>query len=130
MDALILTRSDGSKLELKSGGDDVVLMFLSRRSPPSQALLEAARQVAGTAVGARFIAVFEDRDADAPEKTLSGFEVARDPEKSLAQRYQVSMLPTVIALDRQFRVVLREEGFSILTAGRLAGALAAGGKQP
>jgi len=129
-DALVLKRSDGSTLELKGGADRVVLAFVSRRSPPCRSLLEELRSAAAALSGVNLVAAFVDRDPESPAPAVAGLEVVFDPEKSAAARYRVSVLPTVVVLDRQLSVVFREEGFSPRTAGRLAGALMAGGKQP
>lgn len=126
----MLTRFDGSKLELKGGDATVVLAFVSRRSPPCRPLLAGLGETAAAAGRVRFVAVVEDRDAEPLDPLPAGFAVVRDTDKSLAARYQVSILPTVVVLDRQLGVAFREEGFGLRTAGRLAGALAAGGKQP
>lgn len=123
-DALVLTRPDDTKLELKGRDDAVVLAFVSRRSPPCRPLLDELARITPAASGVRLVAVVVDRNPEPADAALPGFEVVLDPEKSAAERYQVSVLPTVVVLDRRLNVRRREEGFSPRTADRLAAALA------
>ncbi|MEO0082361.1 MAG: TlpA disulfide reductase family protein [candidate division WOR-3 bacterium] len=104
-----LRRPDGTNLEFPSRPDKpVLLLFFASWASPCVPMLDALSLFGGRA---RVVAVSCDTE---PAKLLNRdrVEVAVSPGMSVARRFGVTVLPTVVLLDRLGQQVGRFEGYS------------------
>ncbi|MEO0080110.1 MAG: hypothetical protein ABIK44_05485 [candidate division WOR-3 bacterium] len=94
------------------------MAFWSEKSPPARMMVDELIQQTGDIRNndVRFFAVIPGRQNLTGQLPagLKGIETVSDTDYSLAQRFKVAVLPTVLILDNSLRVVMRVEGFSRL----------------
>jgi peroxiredoxin len=108
-------------------GQVVVLGFMSGQCEPCRMAiteLESLRESVG-ARGAMVLGVVVDDQGDAHGvmQELGGKFTLLTGGAGAARDYGVEALPTVVVVDRQGQVVLRESGWSSVSAGNIRGAV-------